>query len=245
MATATFMGKERPEGEEAPSIMDDFMYGSNVASSHVYIRMGFLRKVYGILTAQLLLTTLTGALFLAHEPTRNYVQANQWPFLVSAVASFGLLFALMFKSKEVPTNYILLGLFTLCEAVVVGTAVTFYDVAIVLQAFALTFIVTVALTVYTLQSKRDFSSWGAALFASLWIMIWALVFQMFFQSPIIEMALSVGGALLFSLFIIYDTHMIMHKVSPEEYIHAAINLYLDIINLFLHILRIMAEARRN
>ena len=51
------------------------------------------------------------------------------------------------------------------------------------------------------------------------------------------------GALVFSLFIIYDTHMIMRKLSPEEYIFAAINLYLDIINLFLHILRMMSRDR--
>ena len=60
-----------------------------------------------------------------------------------------------------------------------------------------------------------------------------------------ERALAVGGAILFSCFIVFDTHMIMHKVSAEEYIHAAINLYLDIINLFLHILRIIGESRRN
>ncbi len=43
------------------SIVDDFMYGSNVASSHVSIRLGFLRKVYGILSTQLAFTTLVGA----------------------------------------------------------------------------------------------------------------------------------------------------------------------------------------
>lgn len=58
-----------------------------------------------------------------------------------------------------------------------------------------------------------------------------------------EMAIAVGGAVLFSLFIVFDTHMIMHKVSPEEYIHASVNLYLDILNLFLHILRILGDRR--
>lgn len=56
--------------------------------------------------------------------------------------------------------------------------------------------------------------------------------------------LGVAGALIFSLYIIYDTHMIMKKVSPEEYIHAAVLLYLDIINLFLEILRAMGERRK-
>ena len=67
--------------------------------------------------------------------------------------------------------------------------------------------------------------------------------QLVMQNPMLDMAIAVGGAILFSLFIIFDTHMIMHKVSPEEYIHASVNLYLDIINLFLHILRILGDRR--
>lgn len=67
--------------------------------------------------------------------------------------------------------------------------------------------------------------------------------QLFFWSQTLEFVLSIGGALLFCGFIIFDTHMIMHKLSPEEYIMASINLYLDFINLFIYILRILQAAR--
>lgn len=234
-----------PIGGGKSSIEDDFMYGTNVASSHVYIRMGFLRKVYGILSAQLIFTTVIAAACMLIEPLKTFIQQSQWLVMLSAICSFGLIFALMVKSREVPTNFILLGLFTFCESILVGTVVTFYDKSVVLEAFVLTAAVTVALTVYTFQSKRDFSSWGAALFSVLWILIITSFMQVFFfQSELVDRAMAVAGAVLFSLFIIFDTHMIMHKVSPEEYIHAAINLYLDIINLFLHILRILGESRK-
>ena len=57
-----------------------------------------------------------------------------------------------------------------------------------------------------------------------------------------------AGALVFSLYIVYDTQLMMggkHKyaLSPEEYVFAALNLYLDIINLFLYILMIVGAAR--
>jgi len=57
------------------------------------------------------------------------------------------------------------------------------------------------------------------------------------------------GVLIFSLYLVYDTQMMMggeHKysVSPEEYIFAALAIYLDIINLFLHILRLVAAAKK-
>lgn len=68
---------------------------------------------------------------------------------------------------------------------------------------------------------------------------------MFFWSAALEFVISIGGALVFCGFIIFDTHIIMHKLSPEEYIMASVNLYLDFINLFVYILRIMQAARKN
>ena len=73
----------------------------------------------------------------------------------------------------------------------------------------------------------------------------SLTQQLFFWSQTLEFVLSIGGALLFCGFIIFDTHMIMHKLSPEEYILASINLYLDFINLFIYILRILQAARKD
>jgi FtsH-binding integral membrane protein len=57
------------------------------------------------------------------------------------------------------------------------------------------------------------------------------------------------GVLIFSIYLIYDTQMMMggnHKysISPEEYIFAAIAIYLDIINIFLYILRIVGAAKK-
>ena len=45
-------------------------------------------------------------------------------------------------------------------------------------------------------------------------------------------------------FIVFDTQMIMKRVSPEEYIVATIELYLDIINLFIEILKILEKVNR-
>ncbi|CAF4126353.1 unnamed protein product, partial [Adineta steineri] len=53
-----------------------------------------------------------------------------------------------------------------------------------------------------------------------------------------------GGALVFSLYLVYDTQEIMRKKSPEEYIDAAIQIYLDITRLFIEILRILEAMRR-
>jgi len=224
---------------------DDFTYGPTVAQSSLQIRLGFIRKVYGILSAQLGFTTLIGAFFMYNENVKNFVQQSPNFLIFGMLASIGLVIALMVKRKESPINMYLLAAFTFAEAYTVGTVVTFYDQVIVLQAFGLTMATVIALTVYTFQSNRDYSTWAASLFSMLWILILGGLMQMFLQSDIMELALAVVGAILFAGFIVFDTHMMLHKLSPEEYILAAINLYLDIINLFLEILKILNSAKRN
>ncbi|KAG8514193.1 Protein lifeguard 4 [Galemys pyrenaicus] len=211
-------------GYRYSTIEDDFNYGSCVASASVHIRMAFLRKVYSILSLQVLLTTVTATIFLYFESIRTFVHESPALLLVFALGSLVLMFALTLNRHKHPLNLYLLFGFTLLEALSVAFIVTFYDVYIVLQAFILTTAVFLGLTVYTLQSKRDFSRYGAG--------------------ETMELVMAAVGALLFCGFIIYDTHSLMHRLSPEEYVLAAINLYLDIINLFLHLLRFLEAVNK-
>lgn len=59
-----------------PSIVDDFVYGSNVAQAHVTVRLGFLRKVYGILSVQLLFTTVVAAFIMASEGMQEILKTK-------------------------------------------------------------------------------------------------------------------------------------------------------------------------
>ncbi|KAL2102207.1 hypothetical protein ACEWY4_001375 [Coilia grayii] len=226
------------------SIEDDFNYGTNVATASVQIRMDFLRKVYTILSLQIILTTAMSAIFMFCEPIKAFVHASPAVVLVSAIASLVLIFALFIYRHQHPINLYLLFGFTLLEAVSVATAVTFYEYSTVLQAFILTSAVFLCLTAYTYQSKRDFSKMGAGLFACLWILIIAGFMRLFFNNDMVELVYAGAGALLFCAFIIYDTHLLMHQLSPEEHVLASINLYLDIVNLFLHILRILDSMKK-
>lgn len=73
--------------------------------------MGFLRKVYGILSAQLVMTTLVAALFMSSERVKGFVQGSPNVLFSAMILSFVMMIALFVKRKETPTNYILLGLF--------------------------------------------------------------------------------------------------------------------------------------
>lgn len=221
----------------------DFAYNNNVHSANINIRMGFLRKVYGLLSVQLLITIAVTATFMAIEPLKLFVQTNPWMLLPSFLLTIGTLLALHVKRREHPVNLILLTAFTVVEAYTVAVVVSTFDTSTVLEALFVTLTVVVCLTLYTFQSKRDYSFLGFGLFAGLWVLLLGGFMQIFLQSSALEIALSVGGAALFSMFIVFDTHLLMRVLSPEEYILATINIYLDIINLFLHILRIIAAVK--
>ena len=83
----------------------------------------------------------------------------------------------------------------------------------------------------------------AGLGSALWILILGGLIASLTGLPTMHFALAVGGAVIFSLYIVYDVWEISKRLSPDEYITAAISLYLDIVNLFLHILRILASLQ--
>ena len=60
-----------------------------------------------------------------------------------------------------------------------------------------------------------------------------------------ESLLTMSGAFIFSGYIIYDTQMIMKHLSAEEYVLGVINLYMDIINLFVKILKLLNSLKQN
>ncbi|CAH0557260.1 unnamed protein product [Brassicogethes aeneus] len=229
-------------GGKENDIENDFAYRNNVQNATKAIRLGFIRKVYGLLTMQLVLTVVIASIFMFTPQIKEYVHSNDWMMLVSFILSIGLLIGLHIKRRESPTNLILLAGFTVVQAYTVGVVVTYYSQAVVIQALVLTLVVLGGLTAYTFQTKHDFSAMHSGLFAGLCILIVGGFMQVFLQSSIFEIILSFGGALVFCLFIVFDTQMIIQNLSAEEYILATITLYLDIINLFIYILRILQQV---
>jgi len=211
------------------------------------VRQGFVRKVYGILSCQLLLTVLMAATFMKVESIRTFVMTNPFMLYSAMFLAFGLLFALMVKKDEHPTNMYLLAAFTAVEAYTIGVVCATFEANgignLVLHAALLTAVVFLSLTVFTMQSKIDFSFMGAGLFSCLTILVcWSFMGALFgFPRGYI---FSLLGAVLFSLFIIYDTQMILNRLGPDDYIMASIDLYLDIINLFLFILDLLSRDNR-
>ncbi|KAM3728753.1 Transmembrane BAX inhibitor motif-containing protein [Dirofilaria immitis] len=230
-----------------------FDFNSNKATANlapvifatVAIKLGFLRKVFGILSVQLLITAIVCTTLYATAEIRLFLQEQLWILFISIIGSFVLLFAMFTYARSVPLNYILLISWTVMQSITVGAVVSFFDVKVVVEAVGLTALTITGLFIYTLQSKRDFQSHWAALFSVSMVFLAASFIHLFIQSALFHFLIATFGAILFSIYLVFDIDRIMHHTSPEDYIEACVSLYLDIINLFLRILEILNEANRN
>ncbi|GFZ14059.1 bax inhibitor-1 family protein [Actinidia rufa] len=146
-----------------------------------------------------------------------------------------------------PLNLIILGLFTLCLSLTVGVSCANTDGRIVLEALILTSAVVASLTGYTFWASKkgkDFSYLGPILFTSLFTLFLAGFIQMFFF-PLGSTSVAIYGgisAVIFSGYIVYDTNNLIKRFTYDEHIWASVTLYLDILNLFLAILRVMRQG---
>jgi len=165
---------------------------------------------------------------------------------VSLFGSIAFMLLTYWKRKSYPTNLAFLGAFTATEAYAISVITSFYDSKIVLEALLFTLGIFVALTLFACQSKYDFTSWIPYLFGALWVLILFGLMTMFFPySKKIELVYGIVAALIFSGYILVDTQLVIRHYHVEEEIAAAISLYLDIINLFLAILRILNSQSNN
>ena len=163
--------------------------------------------------------------------------------------SIGFMLLTYWKRRSYPTNLLFLGGFTALEAYTISVIVAMYRErgagTIVLQALIITLGIFLALTLFACQTKYDFTSWMPYLFGGLWALILISFVGFFFQSKTTELIFGGLGALVFSGYILVDTQLVIRHYHVEEEIAAAISLYLDIINLFLSILRILNSQQNN
>jgi FtsH-binding integral membrane protein len=177
---------------------------------------------------------------------KNFIQQTPSLMWASLIGSFVFLGLTFWKRKSYPTNLLFLAGFTAMEAYSISVIVSFTDSKIVLQALFFTLGIFIALSLFACQSKYDFTHWAPYLFGALWVVVLFGFMSMFFpSSSAVELGYGVVCALIFSGYILVDTQMIMRHYHVEEEIAASISLYLDIINLFLAILRILNSQNQN
>jgi len=214
-----------------------------ISAGESALRLGFIRKVYGILSAQLLLTTAVAGFVMFTPGLKETLAATPGLMTVTSLLPLVGMIPLYCYRNSHPLNLVYLGLWTLCISTTVGMICTQYSGLIVFQALLITAVVTLALTVYTfvgVKKGQDYGYMGPMLFAGLsCLVLWGFL-QMFFPASEGTRLYALIGAAIFSMYIVYDTNELIKRYSVDEYVWATVGLYLDIINLFIKMLEILS-----
>jgi len=210
-------------------------------------RLMFIRKVYGILSAQLLFTVLFNIIPMTSSAFRDWMFNNFWLAIVFGFLYLSTAITLICCSdfaKKVPQNYIFLGIFTLSLSYLMAFITSTTDPMTVFIAMVMTFGVTATVTAYAFFTKTDFTTLYGIMFG---VLIGAIIFGifmgMFYHSKAMNLVFCLIFIIIYTVYIVIDTQAIAggrrYSVSTEDYILGALMLYVDIIMLFIYLLRFL------
>lgn len=219
---------------------------------------------------QLLVTTVIAIAITAIPPLTRLAAGPASPLpAVAAVASLGLVCWMSFSDRarhEHPLNLILLAAFTVAESVVVGAICAQYTLPSVLLAFAATGVAAGAVSASAAHSKTDLTMHGGAMLSALVAFLCVSVLAAVMRVRFMDGVLAAGGAVLFAAYLAVDVQLIFDNSAssspsaaggsgammmprravtygPDEYVAASLAVYLDVVNMLVHLLRLMGERR--
>ena len=200
-----------------------------------------LRNTYALLGVSLF-PTVIGAL-IGMSMNFGFAQASPIMFMLVTLAGIFGMFFLIRKNRNNSMGVVFLLGLTFLLGVMLGPILQVaFSMSnggqIVSLAAGGTGVIFVTLAGIATTSKRDFSSMGKFLMIGLILLILAMLANMFFQIPALSLAISSIAVLIFSGFILYDVNRIV-RGGETNYVMATLSLYLNIYNLFVHLLHLL------
>jgi FtsH-binding integral membrane protein len=208
-------------------------------------RATLVRRTYTLVFASVLVTML-GVWFAMSQPQLMGAVARH-PIITLLCTFAPLLLALKLRDAF-PANLGLVFLFTFVEGVAISPILYVYGRAnpgIVGQAGLLTGSTFAVLTLYAWISRRDFSAWGSFFIIGVWVLIATSLLNLFFQNQTASLWISGATVLVFGGLLVFDTWRIRNVFGPNDYVQAAVAIYLDLLNMFLAILSLLGGRNRS
>jgi len=200
--------------------------------------VAFMKKTYQLLALSMISAALGAYVTMPFAETIRSLQFLIW------IATMGIIFFAFTKARENPSLQLgLLYAITFLTGVSIVPLLAYLigsgNGAVIGNAFLMTAVLFGALSMFAINSKQDFSSWGKSLFITMWVIIGlSLINYFLLQSPIMHIIISAAILLLFALFTIYDTQNLANGAYDSE-VEAALSLYLDFFNMFVALLQLL------
>ncbi len=194
-----------------------------------------LKNTYLLLGMTLAFSAVTAGISMA-------VGLPQGAALILTLVGFGLLFV-VHKMADTSKGLLAIFAFTGVMGASIGPMLNYYlsmpgGPALVMQALGGTALVFFALSAYALTTRKDFSYMGGFLMVGLLVAVVAMIANIFLAIPALSLTISAAVVMIMSGMILWDTSRIING-GETNYIRATVALYLDIYNLFIHLLHLL------
>jgi modulator of FtsH protease len=208
-------------------------------------RATLVRRTYGLVFLSVLVTILGSAFALSQEPVLT--AAAQHPIIMTICLFIPLIMAQR-AARDFPKNLILTFLFTFIEGIFIAPFLYVANRAapgVVGQAALLTFAAFGVLSLYAVTSRRDFSAWGSFFMVGLVVLLIASLINGFVGSAAGGLWIAAIGVLIFAGLLVFDTWRLLRSgmYGQDDYVLAAVSIYLDLLNMFLFILSLLTGGR--
>lgn len=215
--------------------VDSTYTDANIASSS---SVSFMKKTYQLLAASMIAAAAGAFVTL---PYAEAVIQYRWPIFIFEL--FMLFVGLGMTRNKPGLNLAALFVFTFVTGVslvpLLARLIGMGSGATIGTAFLMTAVLFGALSLFAINSKADFSSWGKPLLITLIVVIITSLINAFvLHSPLLHVIMSASILLLFGLFTIYDTQNIANGAYDSP-VDAAVSLYLDFLNMFISLLNLL------
>ncbi len=228
----------RPEHES----MDFEVSSKEFASNEV----SFINKVYGSMTLGLLLTAIVS--WITYQSVEPQTLAKvMYPCIFAELI---LVFALSWAITKLPPLLAFVGFLGYAALNGVTLSVIFYgyELGAIWQAFLVTSLTFGATSLYGTLTRKNLSGLGGFCYMALFGIIIATVVNFFLHSEAMDFVISILGVAIFSGLTAYDSQKI-RKIHEAGYGHSgiailgALELYLDFVNMFLYLLRLLGRKK--
>ncbi len=208
-------------------------------------RATLVRRTYSLVFASILVTIGGAAFAMSQQGMMDAVIAHPWIMLACV---FIPLIGAQVTRNSFPQNIGFVFLFTFAEGLYIAPFIAFAETqspGIASQAAMLTFSAFGALTAYAFVSRRDFSAWRGFLITGLVVLIVTMVLMGVTRSAAGFTWIASVAVMLFSGLLVYDTWRLRNLYGPDDYVLAAVNIYLHLLNMFLFILSLLSGGKKN
>ena len=208
-------------------------------------RRNFIRKVYLILSTQMSFTTIFVGIVVGVEKVKSGVQSATTVAIIAAALAFFLVilvFCFVNISRRYPINYIVLALFTIFESYVIAFICSNYSSLAVLSAAFIATGICLSLFLFTYFTRSNITFMKGFIIANLSGGVFFVIFLAVTLHTIVQSVFALIAVVVYSAYLVYDILLISGgryaQLSYDDYAIASIMLYIDIIGIFLYLLKL-------